>query len=89
MKMVIRADAGPTVGAGHVMRCRAVAEATKAHGWDACFAAQLNCVVDVARFAGNTPVLPLGGDFEDEAALLATLVPGDVRSCWWTAMIGR
>jgi UDP-2,4-diacetamido-2,4,6-trideoxy-beta-L-altropyranose hydrolase len=35
---VFRVDAGPTVGAGHVMRCTALAEAMQAVGWKVVFA---------------------------------------------------
>lgn len=36
--VVVRADAGPLIGGGHVMRCMALAEAMAARNWDVAFA---------------------------------------------------
>lgn len=76
MNLVIRADAGPEIGGGHVMRSRAVAEALIGSGsWDACIATRDETVSDVARLSGGLPPVPLECSVDAEADLLMRQLP--------------
>ncbi len=76
MMLVIRADAGPQIGAGHVVRSAALATALVARGWQATFAATAGAAASVKAASGGMPVLSLHGLAEDEAAELAAAMPG-------------
>ena len=75
MRLVIRADASPAIGGGHVVRSRAVAEALVARGWDACFAARAELLPTVAAMAGAIQVISLDGAVDDEPRELAANLP--------------
>src|SRR5689334_20085093 len=55
--ILIVADAGPTVGGGHVMRSLTLAQALAGEGADCRFAASPDAVALLAAFAPDTPIL--------------------------------
>jgi UDP-2,4-diacetamido-2,4,6-trideoxy-beta-L-altropyranose hydrolase len=70
LELVVRADAGPDIGAGHLLRCLALAQACRSAGGDAIFIADAGAHaerikaerfrhVPVARDAGIEPALEL------------------------------
>jgi UDP-2,4-diacetamido-2,4,6-trideoxy-beta-L-altropyranose hydrolase len=79
--VVFRADGGPAIGAGHVMRCLALARAFAAGGWRVGFAAGRETFASVRALAGAA-VEPLMLDVDnrhpkagEEAAALARRWP--------------
>jgi len=73
--LVLRADAGSTMGAGHVMRCLALAQAWRDHGGEAVFVGTLNAGALQARIEGEGAAvftLPARHPDRDD---LATLLP--------------
>jgi UDP-2,4-diacetamido-2,4,6-trideoxy-beta-L-altropyranose hydrolase len=75
MRLVIRADASPEIGGGHVVRSRAVAEALMARGWEACFAVRSAAARDVERLAGTIPVVAIDAPEDDEPRALVSRLP--------------
>jgi len=74
MRAVFRADAGPTVGAGHVVRCLAVAQELRGLGAAPAFAMRLGSAEAVAGFAaGGMERIDLPPTGDDIAALEAAL----------------
>ena len=49
--VVFRADAGPGIGAGHVMRCLAFAEVLSDMGWSARFVSNVGAAETVLGFS--------------------------------------
>lgn len=74
---VFRADASPDIGAGHVVRCSALAEALGDIGWETVLACRADTLCTAgsaaARFART---ITLDGPEADEPARLATALPG-------------
>lgn len=71
MRVVIRADAGPKIGAGHVARCLALTEALKARGAEVAFAMRNGSAAFVPQFEKSgapTIDLPEAGDDADAVA---------------------
>lgn len=73
MKVLIRADASPAMGTGHVMRCLAVAEALADHGDEAVFAAaDITPALERRLESTGFPLLRLPGPASGPADLAAT-----------------
>ncbi len=73
---VFRADASAAIGAGHVRRCLALAQALEGEGWRIAFAAGAGSREAVPELAGRgRRVLDLAADEADEAAALAARWP--------------
>ncbi len=73
---VLRADAGPQLGGGHVQRCRALGEALVEQGWRVAFALRaptLDIVPDLSAFVGE--LMALQDPVESEGAELRSLLP--------------
>ncbi|MEO0034813.1 MAG: hypothetical protein RLZZ501_836 [Pseudomonadota bacterium] len=69
-RAVIRADAGPGIGGGHVCRCLALAAELRATGWEVAFASAAASPATVPALA-SWPHLILDGPPESEPAMLA------------------
>lgn len=73
---VFRADASPTLGNGHVMRCLALAEALIAHGWRCGFAGDAVTFESVPQLrTGTVEFLILEGSADSEPAQLGRRWP--------------
>jgi len=57
-RLLLRADASPTIGVGHLSRCVAIAAAARARGWDV---ALWGSVTAGEWLLGDLPVVPDGG----------------------------
>lgn len=74
--VVIRADAGPGIGGGHVARCLALGQALAPLGWTVAFACRAGTVESVpALAASGFAVLLLDGPEHAEAQAIAGHVP--------------
>jgi len=72
IRVCIRTDAGPGIGAGHVGRCTAIASALRSLGWDVHFACRPGTREGAPLLvAGGWPVLDLDGPVDAEADALA------------------
>lgn len=75
-RVVFRADGGPAIGSGHIMRCIALASAFSAGGWKIGFAATSESFKSIAAFdAAAFEKLTVSGDQAAEPAQLATKWP--------------
>ena len=72
-RALFRADAGPTIGAGHAVRCLALAEMLCGEGWHCVFAANagFESALPFARPAGVEIAESTGDSPGDQAALAA------------------
>lgn len=61
--LLLRADAGPAIGVGHLSRCVALAEAALSRGWRVALCGDVG---SAGWLAGNLPVLP-AGDLAEQA----------------------
>jgi UDP-2,4-diacetamido-2,4,6-trideoxy-beta-L-altropyranose hydrolase len=76
---VFRCDASPTIGAGHVGRCLAFAEALSDAGWRVAFAVGPDTITTMPVIAsGVFSVLELGGEKAAEPPALRQSYPGGV-----------
>lgn len=75
---VFRLDASPQVGAGHAMRCLALAEALAADGWETAFATAPGAVATVPALAGQE-VLEIDTPPDGEPGVLEARWPGGCR----------
>lgn len=72
IRVCIRTDAGPGIGAGHVGRCTAIASTMRSLGWDVRFACRPGTREGAPLLAsGDWPVLDLDGPADAEADVLA------------------
>ncbi|GGE35135.1 UDP-2,4-diacetamido-2,4,6-trideoxy-beta-L-altropyranose hydrolase [Agaricicola taiwanensis] len=75
---VIRADAGPGIGGGHVGRCLALAEALAARGWSLAFACRAGTAESApALAASGFRIMLLDGPETAEAQAIAAALDGD------------
>lgn len=75
-RVVFRADGGPAIGSGHIMRCIALASAFSAGGWKIGFAATAESFKSVAALdAAAFEKLTMSGDPLAEPAQLAAKWP--------------
>lgn len=72
---VIRADASPAMGAGHAMRCLALAEAMRGEGWTIDFAGIENTLKTVPEIVRGGQFVPLS-QWDDPAELMAVRSDG-------------
>lgn len=71
-RCLIRADAGPGIGGGHVVRCIALAQALEKSGWHIDFACQAGSEAAVAELS-EWPVIIVSGSAVDQANQLLAL----------------
>src|SRR5688572_4686999 len=77
----IRADSSALIGAGHVMRCRALAEALKANGAQIAFLSRENGLVQPQGFP-VIPLPPVASQAED-AERCADAIKSSSAKCDW------
>jgi len=83
VRVLIRADAGATIGIGHVARCLTLAEQLVAQGATVVFACRELPGHQLGRIAAEGhEVLALPADAEDEIAALAARLPPGVVFDW-------
>lgn len=74
--LCIRADANPSIGMGHVMRCLALAQAWQDRGGDVCLISALRLPALIARMQAEklelVPMTAEPGSTEDQALTVAT-----------------
>ena len=58
---IFRCDGGPNVGAGHIMRCQALASRLADHGWQTQFAVTEASAQSMKTLMGKSDILNLGG----------------------------
>ncbi|MBB4686982.1 spore coat protein [Amycolatopsis jiangsuensis] len=82
MRLLLRADASPTIGAGHVSRVVAYAERAVARGWEVSFAGRTdNAEWLAARFGELSVPRVSSADFSGfDAVLIDHYAIGDVRA---------
>lgn len=93
LSLVVRADATPAVGAGHFMRCLALAEACVARGGDATFVTRCanEALLERARAAGvGIDPIALDAPAEEEMEILRAAVarPPERRRARWVVLDG-
>ncbi|HEX2210470.1 MAG TPA: UDP-2,4-diacetamido-2,4,6-trideoxy-beta-L-altropyranose hydrolase [Longimicrobium sp.] len=93
LSLVVRADATPAVGAGHFMRCLALAEGCVARGGDATFVTRCGSEALLARAKAAgviVDLLPLEGSVEEEMEALRAAVsrPPERRRARWVVLDG-
>lgn len=72
---VLRADASPAIGGGHVMRCRSLATALAAEGWTYVFASRKETRATVGDLVAGVDWLVLDCAEHEEAGALQALRP--------------
>jgi UDP-2,4-diacetamido-2,4,6-trideoxy-beta-L-altropyranose hydrolase len=72
---VIRADASPTIGGGHVVRCSALAEVLAARGWRCAIAGRAGTAHVASTVEAKMEVFDLDGPAAAEAGALRTRWP--------------
>ncbi len=75
-RVIFRADGGPAIGGGHVMRSLALAAAFADHGWKVGFAASAETLKSMPQLSASPyDKLSLPDDSADEAAAMAAQWP--------------
>ena len=89
MHLLLRADSSPAIGAGHVMRCLALAQAWQDAGHDATFLSATQTAMPRARLRqGSLPIRHMAADVGTEADALQTVETARPLAAAWVVVDG-